>query len=81
MAGSITSPDLTLDQWLATRLTVGRHGDILIGIVNRILTYPARGFMVEQAVPSRVSEAYKRLVTRGFTADLTAPLAKAKKIV
>ncbi|MFF8556782.1 YdcF family protein [Streptomyces sp. NPDC015501] len=44
--------------------------DMLVGTMQRLLTYPAQGFMIEQPVPDRVSAAYERLVGDGFTRRL-----------
>lgn len=46
--------------------------DMLVGAVQRLMVYPARGFMIEMTVPAAVAEAYERLVARGFTSRLVA---------
>ncbi|MER8045275.1 YdcF family protein [Streptomyces sp. NPDC094032] len=40
--------------------------DMLVGAVQRLMVYPARGFMVEVEVPGPVVAAYGRLRGRGF---------------
>ncbi|WP_051814488.1 YdcF family protein [Kitasatospora sp. MBT63] len=42
----------------------------LVGTLQRVLEYPARGFAVEQEVPPRVREAGRRLAADGFTGAL-----------
>ncbi|MFH9609183.1 YdcF family protein [Streptomyces sp. NPDC017448] len=44
--------------------------DMLVGATQRLLAYPAQGFMIEQPVPDRISAAYERLVGDGFTRRL-----------
>ncbi|MET9348950.1 YdcF family protein [Streptomyces termitum] len=46
--------------------------DMLVGAVQRLLVYPARGFMVALDVPAPVTAAYERLRDRGFTGRLVA---------
>ncbi|MFC8700225.1 YdcF family protein [Streptomyces parvus] len=44
--------------------------DMLVGALQRLLVYPAQGFMIEQPVPEEVAAAYERLVGTGFTRRL-----------
>ncbi|WP_406725277.1 YdcF family protein [Streptomyces sp. GD-15H] len=44
--------------------------DMLVGALQRLVIYPAQGFMVSQPVPGDVSEAYERLCQSGFTSRL-----------
>lgn len=44
--------------------------DMLVGALQRLLIYPARGFMIQQPVPDEVAAAYERLVGAGFTSRL-----------
>ncbi|MFE7478769.1 YdcF family protein [Streptomyces sp. NPDC057552] len=44
--------------------------DMLVGALQRLLVYPAQGFMIEQPVPDQVAAAYERLVGAGFTSRL-----------
>ncbi|MFD3332360.1 YdcF family protein [Streptomyces sp. NPDC058700] len=46
--------------------------DMLVGAVQRLIVYPALGFMVEQEVPVPVASAYERLRERGFTGRLVS---------
>lgn len=46
--------------------------DMLVGALQRLLVYPAQGFMIEQPVPDAVVAAYERLVAAGFTRRLIA---------
>ncbi|MEU2118655.1 YdcF family protein [Streptomyces sp. NPDC016459] len=46
--------------------------DMLVGAVQRLIVYPALGFMVEQEVPVPVASAYERLRDRGYTGRLVS---------
>ncbi|MGZ3102277.1 YdcF family protein [Streptomyces sp. H62] len=51
--------------------------DMLVGSLQRLLIYPAQGFMITQDVPDGVVRAYERLVSSGFTSRL-APRVSAR---
>jgi uncharacterized SAM-binding protein YcdF (DUF218 family) len=44
--------------------------DMLVGALQRLLVYPAQGFMISQEVPKDVQDAYERLCAQGFTSRL-----------
>ncbi|MEV2262307.1 YdcF family protein [Streptomyces anulatus] len=44
--------------------------DMLVGALQRLLIYPAQGFMIHEPVPDDVLEAYERLCLAGFTSRL-----------
>ena len=44
--------------------------DMLVGSLQRLLIYPAQGFMITQDVPAEVIRGYERLTSRGFTSRL-----------
>jgi uncharacterized SAM-binding protein YcdF (DUF218 family) len=46
--------------------------DHLVGDLQRIVEYPAKGFAIPQPVPADVLAAYQRLVQAGFTRRLLA---------
>ncbi|WP_037574707.1 YdcF family protein [Phaeacidiphilus oryzae] len=46
--------------------------DMLVGALQRLLIYPAQGFMVELPIPEHVSRAYERLCHEGFTSRLVS---------
>nr|WP_203685557.1 YdcF family protein [Streptomyces sp. SID14515] len=66
---SASSP-MTFEEYVASigddRMVI----DMLVGALQRLLVYPARGFMIEQPVPEEVAAAYERLVGAGFTSRL-----------
>ncbi|MGO4635453.1 YdcF family protein [Streptomyces sp. 2RAF24] len=44
--------------------------DMLVGAVQRLIVYPARGFVIEQQIPDDVVAAYERLRAQGFTSRI-----------
>lgn len=64
------SSAMTFEEYVASigndRLVI----DMLVGALQRLLLYPAQGFMIEQPVPDEVAAAYERLVEAGFTGRL-----------
>ncbi|MEU3657330.1 YdcF family protein [Streptomyces sp. NPDC032161] len=50
--------------------------DMLVGALQRLMIYPARGFMAADPVPDDVVAAYERLCRAGFTSRLVADGAK-----
>lgn len=44
--------------------------DMLVGAVQRLLVYPAQGFMISQPLPGDVQAAYERLKHAGFVSRL-----------
>ncbi|MDI5968208.1 YdcF family protein [Streptomyces sp. SL13] len=53
--------------------------DMLVGALQRLLIYPAEGFMIEQEVPADVLDAYERLCRAGFTSRL-APVGARRAL-
>lgn len=46
--------------------------DMLVGALQRLMIYPAQGFMASDPVPDEVAAAYERLRRAGFTSRLVA---------
>lgn len=44
--------------------------NMLVGDTQRITEYARRGFAIEQTMPTEVTDAYRRLVSHGYTARL-----------
>ncbi|MFG2194446.1 YdcF family protein [Streptomyces sp. NPDC048639] len=70
------STPMTFDEYVASigdaRLVV----DMLVGSLQRLLVYPAQGFMIEQLVPAEVTAAYERLCAQGYTSRLVPGTAQ-----
>ena len=66
----VTSPRLSLDEYLARysndSLTADDVIGIMVGDLQRIREYPARGFQIAQDIPDEVGEAYEELVRAGY---------------
>lgn len=66
----VTSPRLSLDEYLARysheSLSPEDVIGIMVGDLQRIREYPARGFQIPQDIPDDVWEAYGELVRAGY---------------
>jgi uncharacterized SAM-binding protein YcdF (DUF218 family) len=73
----VTSPQIPMDEYLATcsheTLSADEVIGIMIGDLQRIREYPARGFQIEQEIPADVWEAYTELVQAGYDDRLLRP--------
>lgn len=64
------SEDITLDEYLKSIGDDGLVIDMLVGDLQRIIEYPARGFAINQDVPVGVMDAYRRLIAAGYDSRL-----------
>lgn len=62
-----SSQPLPLDEYIASIGDTKRVIDMLVGDTQRVTEYAKRGFAIEQEMPSRVQDAYQRLIDAGFT--------------
>jgi uncharacterized SAM-binding protein YcdF (DUF218 family) len=66
----VTSPRLSLDEYLAgyshQAISAEDAIAIMVGDLQRIREYPARGFQIPQPIPDEVWEAYLELVRAGY---------------
>ena len=64
------SEDISFDEYLKSigddKLVI----DMLVGDLQRVIAYPARGFAIAQDVPDDVSCAYQRLIAAGYDSRL-----------
>lgn len=65
-----TSAKATLEDYVKTMGDDLQVVDMMIGDLQRVMEYPARGFAIEQSVPPVVVEAFHRLVSAGFVSRL-----------
>ena len=67
----VTSPQISFEDYLRnyanSALTAADVIGIMVGDLQRIRLYPARGFQIEQDVPADVVAAFDELVSAGFT--------------
>lgn len=70
----VTSPQVTFDSYLARYTNQALSPDdvvsIMVGDLQRIREYPARGFQIEQPIPADVWAAYEALVAAGYDRHL-----------
>lgn len=70
----VTSPQTSLDEYLRdytnSALSAGDVISIMVGDLQRIRLYPARGFQIEQDIPDDVWQAYEELVKAGYDRHL-----------
>lgn len=71
----ITSPDITFKEFIK-KLENKNIMDVIsniVGDIERIMVYPQLGWQIENKVPKKVLEAYKYLISLGFTKFLISP--------
>lgn len=83
----VTSPRVSLDEYLRKYSNEALSTDdvisIMVGDLQRIREYPAKGFQIPQDIPDDVWDAYNELVEAGYdnhllrAAEITAPTAPA----
>lgn len=70
----VTSPRVSLDEYLATYTNASLTADdvvgIMVGDLQRIRDYPERGYQIPQEVPPAVWAAYDALVKAGYDRHL-----------
>ena len=66
----VTSPQLDFDDYPTREIAKEKVITIMVGDLQRIRDYPARGFQIEQHIPTEVWDAFERLVALGFTDNL-----------
>ena len=70
----VTSPRVELDEYLQAytheSLTVDEVISIMVGDLQRIREYPARGFQIPQDIPADVWRSYEALVAAGYDRHL-----------
>jgi len=79
---TVTSPQVSFGSYLAEyanrALSVADVVSIMVGDLQRIRIYPARGFQIEQEIPEHVWHAYERLVHAGYDKYLIQPQSSEK---
>jgi uncharacterized SAM-binding protein YcdF (DUF218 family) len=66
----VTSPQIAFDQYATDDIPLERVVNIMVGDLQRIKFYPAKGFQVYQEIPVTAWDAYERLVALGFDSHL-----------
>jgi len=68
----VTSPQISFEEYPTADIPMERVINIMVGDLQRIRIYPAKGFQVPQDIPDEVWAAYERLVAWGFTQHLAS---------
>lgn len=69
-AAVVTSPPISYDEYPTEEIPLEQVLHIMVGDLQRIRLYPARGFQIEQEIPDEVWDAYERLVELGYADNL-----------
>jgi len=73
----VTSPQVSFEEYLARYSNDALSADEVIGIMvgdlQRIRDYPARGFQIAQDIPADVRDAFEELVRAGYDTHLVRP--------
>jgi len=63
----VTSPQISMTNYIASVSDVKELICKIVAVMERILTYPQKGYQVEQFVPKNVLKSYEVLIKNGFT--------------
>ncbi|PSW19949.1 YdcF family protein [Photobacterium sanctipauli] len=66
----VTSPQISFDDYPNDQITYSDVINVMLGDLQRIDAYPARGFSIEQDIPQDVWQAFEQLVHHGFNEHL-----------
>lgn len=66
----ITSPLISFDDYPNDEIPLERVINIMVGDLQRIKHYPAKGFQIHQDIPDHVWQALERLVEKGYDQHL-----------
>jgi hypothetical protein len=68
----VTSPQITFEDYPTEDLPMEKVINSMVGDLQRIRVYPARGFQIPMEIPEEVWEAYEKLVAWGFDKHLAS---------
>lgn len=66
----VTSPPISFENYPNKDISKEDVINIMVGDLQRIKLYPALGFQIEQSIPPKVWDAYKKLIALGYTKHL-----------
>ena len=70
----VTSPQASLEEYLKSYSNEALSSDdvvsIMVGDLQRIRLYPARGFQIPQDIPAEIWDAFEELVAAGYDKHL-----------
>jgi len=67
---TVTSPQVYFEDYPNDEIPKEKVINIMVGDLQRIKIYPAKGFQIPQEIPDSVWQAYEDLVKAGFTKHL-----------
>ncbi len=70
LRATLGSPRMTLDEYFTADLTPEKIIHIMMGDLQRVWLYAARGWSAAQPLPAEVRDAYDQLKSLGFTRQL-----------
>lgn len=66
----VTSPQISFQDYPAADIPLERVINVMVGDLQRIRIYPAKGFQIPQDIPDNVWQAFEQLVALGFDQHL-----------
>lgn len=66
----VTSPQISFDEYPNNEIPIERVINIMVGDLQRIKMYPAKGFQIYQEIPDNVWRAFEKLVDAGYNTHL-----------
>lgn len=66
----VTSPQIPFEEYATAEMSMERVIELMVGDLQRIKIYPAKGFQIPMEIPEGVWAAYEKLVGWGFTGHL-----------
>lgn len=66
----VTSPQISFEAYPTEEIPLEKVINIMVGDMQRIKLYAAKGFQVEQEIPDNVWQAFEELVALGFNEHL-----------
>ena len=66
----VTSPQIAFEDYPTDEISLEMVINVMVGDLQRIKIYPAKGFQIPQNIPADVWEAYEQLVALGFNKHL-----------
>jgi uncharacterized SAM-binding protein YcdF (DUF218 family) len=69
----VTSPQIPFEEYPNDEIPLAQVIHIMVGDLQRIKTYPEKGFQIFQEIPGDVWSAFERLVSLGYTGHLIRP--------
>ena len=66
----VTSPQISFEDYPNEEVSQHEVINIMVGDLQRIRLYPAKGFQIDQEIPPEIWNAYQELIRLGFTQNL-----------